>query len=144
MGSLPCIKYGMKGGPKVLDLSKIISPDGSSPAQLSVLDCVELLAPIVEAVGHQETSAFKAMTEAMGWGTPQQARRRSVKRCHGSVGSRRTQGQATHERGQGVPAGAPSVGDHRIAAARRSAGASGAADASAGYSSRASSHSVGE
>lgn len=60
--------HGMTGVPKVLDRSKIIRPDGSSLAQLPVLDCVELLAPLVEAVGHEETSGFKAMAEALGAG----------------------------------------------------------------------------
>ena len=40
----------MKGAPKVLRLSKIISGNGSSLTQLSVLNCVETLAPLVEAV----------------------------------------------------------------------------------------------
>ena len=66
--SLPCTKLGMKGGPRVLDLSKIIDSGGSSLAQLSVLECVELLAPLVESLGHQEVSSFRAMTQVMGAG----------------------------------------------------------------------------
>ena len=45
MGSLPCTKPGMKGGARVLDLSKIIDSGGSNLAQLSVLECVELGPP---------------------------------------------------------------------------------------------------
>lgn len=65
IGSLPCTKPGMKGGPRVLNLSKIVGSGGTSLAQLSVLDRVELLAPLAESLGHQEVSLFKAMTEAM-------------------------------------------------------------------------------
>ena len=49
-------------------LSKIIDSGGSSLAQLSVLECDELLAPLVESLGHQEVSSFKAMTQEMGAG----------------------------------------------------------------------------
>ena len=47
IGSLPCTKAGTKDGHRVLDLSKTIDSGGSSLAQLSVLECVELLAPLV-------------------------------------------------------------------------------------------------
>eukprot|EP00904_Undaria_pinnatifida_P011894 jgi/Undpi1/7835/HiC_scaffold_23.g10308.m1 len=57
IGSLPCTVSGIKGGPRVLDLSKIIDSGGSSQAQLSVLECVEILASL--------TSSFQAMTQAM-------------------------------------------------------------------------------
>lgn len=132
--------HGMTGVPKVLDRSKIIRPDGSSLAQLPVLDCVELLAPLVEAVGHEETSGFKAMAEALGAGDTTVS---TVAFRHRSVGSGTTQRHATHERGQVVPAGAPGVGDHRKTTTRRLARASGTPDPSAGYSSSARSHSVG-
>ena len=55
IGSLPCKKPGMKGGPRVLDLSKIIDSGELSLAQLSVLECVKLLAPLVTSLAHQET-----------------------------------------------------------------------------------------
>ena len=78
IGSLPCTKPGMKGGARVLDLSKIIDSGGSSLTQLSVLECVELLAPLVESVGHQEVSSFKAV------GDPGERSRGSHRR-HGSL-----------------------------------------------------------
>ena len=68
LGALPCTKLGMKGGPRVLDLSKIIDLDGSSLAQLSVPECAELLAPLVASLGHLETSSFEAKTQALGAG----------------------------------------------------------------------------
>ena len=63
--SLPCTKLGMKGGPRVLDLSKIIDSGGSSLAQLSVRRAPRASD---ETLGHQEVSSFKAMTQAMGAG----------------------------------------------------------------------------
>lgn len=68
MGSLLYTEHGMNGGTKVHDLSKLISPHGSSLAKISVLDCFEPIAPLGGTVGHQGTSAFKAMAEAMGAG----------------------------------------------------------------------------
>ena len=53
IGSLPCTVSGIKGGPRVLDLSKIIDSGGSSQAQLSVLECVEILASLVTSLVHQ-------------------------------------------------------------------------------------------
>ncbi|CAN0395820.1 unnamed protein product, partial [Laminaria digitata] len=64
VGSLLCTKPGLKGGPRVLDLAKIITAGGSNLAQLSVLECVTLLAPLVQSLGYQEVPSFQAMADA--------------------------------------------------------------------------------
>ncbi|CAN0345137.1 unnamed protein product [Pylaiella littoralis] len=56
----------MRGGPYVVDQSKIILADGSSFTNLSLLQATERLAPLVGSWGNQtEMSAFAAMAAAV-------------------------------------------------------------------------------
>ena len=138
IGSLPCTKAGTKDGHRVLDLSKIIDSGGSSLAQLSVLECVELLAPLVgeprppggvvvqgadpgdgSGGGHRRHSSLSE-----GSGTSR----------HGSVGPGRPPRLAALARFKGVSARASGAEHPRIGDTRRPAGADRGPDLPAGAS----------
>lgn len=59
VASLKCTKPGMCCGPNVIEVSKIIIPDGTPMASLSLLEVTERIAPIVDSWGTRSgVSAF--------------------------------------------------------------------------------------
>ncbi|CAN0009225.1 unnamed protein product, partial [Pylaiella littoralis] len=66
LASFKCTKPGMRGGPNVVDQSKIILADGSPFTNLSLLQATERLAPLAGSWGNQtEMSALAAMAAAV-------------------------------------------------------------------------------
>lgn len=66
LASLKCTKPGLQGGPNVVDLAKVIRPDGATFSSLSLLEVTEAIAPIVESRGNASgVSLFAAMAAAV-------------------------------------------------------------------------------
>ena len=57
-------KAGLRGQPKVLDLTREVHHDGANCSKVGLSECAARVAPLVAARGDADTSVFEAMEEA--------------------------------------------------------------------------------
>ena len=60
---LRCTKAGLRGRPKVLDLTRVVHHDGANLSKVGLSECAARVAPLVAARGDADTPVFEAMEE---------------------------------------------------------------------------------
>ena len=61
---LRCTKAGLRGQPKVLDLTRVVHHDGANFSKVGLSECAVRVAPLVAARGDADTSVFEPIEEA--------------------------------------------------------------------------------
>ncbi|CAN0442453.1 unnamed protein product [Pylaiella littoralis] len=127
LASLKCTKPALQGGPNVVDLAKVIRPDGATFSSLPLLEVTEAIAPIVESRGNlirRVPVCSDGSCSDRGGLLPRHGGLQGGggAALHAPVGTRSFARHAPRERSEGVSAGSPGASRHRAWLFRASGG----------------------